>query len=116
MEIGFIKELGVMGGAGLMFLAYYILHQSTFNVIKTLMDRSAESFAQSLHQQTQSFEAALKQMSEWSDRLSTRQSTIDERNFASMKEQLEALQVLVAAVARIETKVDNLKGGRKSNA
>lgn len=112
---GLIKELSVLGGAGLMFLAYYILHQSTFSVIKTLMERSAQSFTQSLEQQTKSFEAALQQMSDWSERLSARQNTIDERNFNSMKEQLEALQVLVASVSRVEAKVDSLnnKGGRK---
>ncbi|MBQ4419609.1 MAG: hypothetical protein II870_08240 [Synergistaceae bacterium] len=115
---GLIKELSVLGGAGLMFLAYYILHQSTFSVIKTLMERSSESFTQSLQQQTKSFEAALSQMSDWSERLSARQNSIDERNFTSMKEQLEALQVLVASVSRVEAKVDSLnansKGGRKN--
>lgn len=115
MESGFIKEIGMLGGAGLMFLAYYILHQSTFGVIKTMMDRSAESFAQSLQQQTQSFTAALNQMSEWSDRLASRQATIDDRNFASMKEQLEALQVLVAAVSRVEAKIDSLNSDTKSS-
>jgi hypothetical protein len=55
-------------------------------------------------------------MSDWSERLSARQNTIDERNFNSMKEQLEALQVLVASVSRVEAKVDSLninKGGHK---
>lgn len=115
MESSFIKEIGVLGGAGLMFLAYYILHQSSFGVIRTLMDRSAESFATSLRQQSESFSTALKQMTDWSDKLAARQATIDERNFGSMKEQLEALQVLVASISRVEAKIDNIscKGGRK---
>lgn len=96
-----------------MFLAYYILHQSTFAVIKTLMDRSAQDFAQSLSQQTRAFESALQQMSDWSDRLAARQNAVDERNFKGMQDQLEALQVLVAAVSRVETKIDSLKGVRK---
>lgn len=113
-----IKELSLLGGAGLMFLAYYILHQSSFSVIRTLMETSEQSFAQALHQQTASFDAALKQMSEWSDRLNQHQAAKDERIFAGMKEQLEVLQALVASISRMEAKVDTLglhhtKGGHK---
>ena len=54
-------------------------------------------------------------MTAWADRLLAHQSSVDERQYQSTKEQLEALQVLVAAVTRIETKVDTIKsvkGGR----
>lgn len=111
MDTQLIQDIDMVGGAGLMFLAYYILHQSTFAVIKNLLDRSAESFASSLTQQSHSFADALRQMAEWSDKLSNRQALIDDRNYRSMCEQLEALQALVATITRVETKVDALKGG-----
>lgn len=114
-----IKELSVLGGAGLMFLAYYILHQSSFGMIKALMETSEQSFSQALHQQTASFDTALRQMGEWSDKLNARQTATDERIFAGMKEQLEALKVLVASASRLEAKIDSIslhhtKGGHKA--
>lgn len=126
METSIIKDISTLGAAGLMFLVYYISHQSTFSVIKSMLDNINKSFEanlktqndafqQSLAQQSASFTQSLNNVTAWADRLLAHQSSVDERQYQSTKEQLEALQVLVAAVTRIETKVDTIKsvkGGR----
>ena len=94
-----------------MFLAFYILHQSTFAIIKSMLEKSTESFTFSLQQQNESFAQALKQVTDWADRVAAQQATEDNRLFEAMKDQLEALQVLMATVGRIEQKVDNIKEG-----
>lgn len=126
MEPTFIKDISTLGAAGLMFLVFYISHQSTFSVIKSMLEdinksfevnlrTQNEAFQQNLNQQSTSFTQSLNNITAWADRLLAHQSNIDERQYQSTKEQLEALQVLVAAVSRIETKVDNIhtcKGGK----
>ena len=126
METSIIKDISTLGAAGLMFLVYYISHQSTFSVIKSMLENINKSFEanlktqndafqQSLNQQSTSFTQSLNNITAWADKLLSHQASIDERQYQSTKEQLEALQVLVAAVSRIETKVDNIhtcKGGK----
>ena len=121
MESTVIQDIGTLGAAGLMFLAFYISHQSTFAVIKSMLERISESFEHNLKTQNESFQSSLNQQSasfnqslanitSWADRFLAHQTTVDERQYQNTKEQLEALQVLVAAVSRIETKVDLIKG------
>ena len=126
MESTLIKDVSTLGAAGLMFLVFYISHQSTFSVIKSMLEdinksfetnlkTQNEAFQQSLNQQSASFTQSLNNITSWADRLLAHQTNIDERQYQSTKEQLEALQVLVAAVSRIETKVDHIhtcKGGK----
>ena len=120
METSIIKDISTLGAAGLMFLVYYISHQSTFSVIKSMLENINKSFEanlktqndafqQSLNQQSTSFTQSLNNITAWADKLRSHQASIDERQYQSTKEQLEALQVLVAAVTRIETKVDGIK-------
>ena len=120
METSIIKDISTLGAAGLMFLVYYISHQSTFSVIKSMLENINKSFEanlktqndafqQSLNQQSTSFTQSLNNITSWADRLLAHQANIDDRQYQSTKEQLEALQVLVAAVTRIETKVDGIK-------
>lgn len=120
METSIIKDISTLGAAGLMFLVYYISHQSTFSVIKSMLENINKSFEanlktqndafqQSLNQQSTSFTQSLNNITAWADKLLSHQASIDERQYQSTKEQLEALQVLVAAVTRIETKVDGIK-------
>ena len=120
METSIIKDIGTLGAAGLMFLAFYISHQSTFAIIKSMLERISESFAHNLKTQNESFQSSLNQQNTsfnqalanspaWADRFLAHQTTVDERQYQNTKEQLEALQVLVAAVTRIETKVDGIK-------
>ena len=120
METSIIKDISTLGAAGLMFLVYYISHQSTFSVIKSMLENINKSFEanlktqndafqQSLNQQSTSFTQSLNNITAWADKLLSHQASIDERQYHSTKEQLEALQVLVAAVTRIETKVDGIK-------
>ena len=126
MESTLLKDIGTIGAAGLMFLVFYISHQSTFSIIKSMLEdinksfeinlkTQNEAFQKSLNQQNVSFTQSLNNITSWADRLLAHQANIDERQYQSTKEQLEALQVLVAAVSRIETKVDNIhtcKGGK----
>ena len=44
MDSSILQDLSMLGGGGLMFIAYYVLLQATFRVIKNLMDRSVDSF------------------------------------------------------------------------
>lgn len=127
MEATVIKDISTLGAAGLMFLVFYISHQSTFSVIKAMLEdinksfevnlkTQNDAFQQNLSQQNNSFAQSLQNITSWADRLLAHQSTIDERQYQSTKEQIEALQVLVAAVSRIETKVEAIhtcKGGHQ---
>lgn len=100
MELSALKELGVFGAAGLMFLAYYVLHQSTFSVIKAMMEQLREANTASIKEIADSFE-----------RISESQKQAEERNYQSLKELTESLQMTVAAIGRLETKISGIESG-----
>lgn len=109
MDSSILQDLSMLGGGGLMFIAYYVLLQATFRMIKTLIDRSVDSFTAAINQQSQSFSEVINQTTGWFDRLTTRQAVIDDRNYKAISQQLETLQFLVNAVSRLETKLDSIK-------
>ena len=109
MDTKILQDLSMLGGGALMFLAYYVLLQAAFRMGKTLIDRCVDSFSAAIEQQNHSFSEVINRTTGWFDRLTTRQTVIDERNYKAMSQQLETLQILVNTTSRLETKLDSLK-------
>lgn len=98
MEAAFFKEASVFGVAGLMFLAYYILHQSTFSTIRSMMEQMKEANT-----------ASIKSIAESFDRVSQRQKDAEERNYLCLKELTETLQMTVAAISRLDARIGHIE-------
>lgn len=87
MEADFVKSLGDIGAVGIMFLAYWALHRSTFNLLQKMLDSMNENFNATI----------------------ARQRDAEERNYEVLKGLAEDIKVLVASIGRVEMKIDDMK-------
>jgi len=87
MEADFMKSLGDIGAVGVMFLAYYALHRSTFSLLQEMLKSMNENFNATI----------------------ARQRDAEERNYEVLKGLTEDLKVLVASIGRVEMKIDDMK-------
>ena len=93
-----LPDMSSFGIAGLMFLAYYILHQSTFTLIRSMVEQLKASDAESLSNITQAFE-----------RISQRQKDAEDRHYESLKELAETMQLTVSAIGRLEGRIASME-------
>ena len=87
MEADFVKNLGDISAVGIMFLAYWALHRSTFTLLQKMLESMNENFNATIQ----------------------RQRDAEERNYEVLKGLTEDLKVLVANIGRIEMKIDDMK-------
>ncbi len=105
MDIDLVKSIGDIGAVGLMFLAYFILHRGTFQMLQDMMRSMNANYSSALQEQ----KATVHAVTETFDRLASRQREAEERNYEILKSLAEDIKVLVAGVGRVEMKVDNLE-------
>lgn len=87
MEADFVKYIGDIGAVGLMFLAWWALHRSTFNLLEKMIKSSNDNF----------------------NAIIQRQRDAEERNYEVLKGLAEDIKIIAASLGRVEMKVDNLK-------
>ena len=87
MDVEIAKYVGDIGSVGLMFLAWWALHRSTFNLLEKMIKSSEDNF----------------------NAIIQRQRDAEDRNYSILKDLTEDLKVIAASLGRVEMKVDDLK-------
>lgn len=109
MESDIVKNLGDVGAVTLMFLAYYFLHRETFKILQAMFAAMTENFNAALSEQKASTSQTVSSVVATFERLTDQRRDSEERNYEVLKSLADDLKVLVAAIGRVEMKVDNLE-------
>ena len=100
-----IKGVGDIGAVGLMFGAYYVLHQSTFKMLQAMLSSMNENFNRALAEQKET----VNRVVETFNALSVRQRESEERSYEILRSLAEDVKLVAAGIGRVEMKVDGLE-------
>ncbi len=100
-----IKGFGDIGAVGLMFVAYYVLQQSTFKMLQSMLGSMDGNFNRAIAEQKET----VNRVVETFNALSVRQREAEDRSYEILRSLAEDVKLVAAGIGRVEMKVDGLE-------